>query len=78
MIKNTITPEDPSLAQITVSHEDGITAHNFPCPVCYRTHAKLDNMQGECFEPCQKCQDEGWTKLRIRSKILRWFLKLFS
>jgi hypothetical protein len=57
--------------------------HNMPCAVCYQAPAVL-NCDSGTFEPCWKCQEEGW-QLHFRQKghglfgarrVARWLSKL--
>lgn len=63
------------LAEIFADTDGMITEHNFPCPVCHSTQAVLNTVSGE-FCPCWECQNKKWITLQIKSRFVRWLLRI--
>ena len=66
------------LAQIKVDDFGGapVAEHNMPCSVCRVEKAVLDLGTGR-FEPCWKCQSQGWRTERF-PKWVRWLLRVLG
>jgi hypothetical protein len=47
--------------------------HDVACPVCQERKAVLD-LSGGIFQPCWRCQRDGWATVRRRA----WFRRAFS
>jgi len=60
------------LPQVEVyMHDSGMLAtHNMPCSVCKIEHAVFCNGM---FEPCWKCQEEGWVTIKNTKLEEKWY-----
>ncbi len=73
------TPTGADLAKIEIDTDGMITKHNYPCPVCQKTHAVLNASIG-VFKPCYQCQAEGFHLIKFNfksrwSSFLYWLIK---
>ena len=60
------------LPQVEVyMHDSGMVAtHNMPCSVCKVEHAVFNS---GLFEPCWKCQEEGWVTIKMSKFERKWY-----
>ena len=71
-----VTPDNrDDLAEILVETDGVVTNHNFPCPICKYNRAVLNTTSGE-FHPCWNCHRKNWRTVQIKSRFVRWLLKL--
>lgn len=73
-MSDALTDEERKLAPIEFEDHGILVKHNMPCAVCSRYVAVYSTNTGK-FDPCWKCQKEGWTTLRVtgwRRKLLHW------
>jgi hypothetical protein len=73
------TPEGTGLAKIEIGFSGKGIDHNYPCPICQKSHAFLRAKTGY-FEPCYQCQAEGYRTIKFNfksrwSRFLLWMIE---